>query len=112
MFRIAILSVLLLAFGSLDSPADSLADNPTSAPVKAAQRATPSLPALVAYAHTWNSILAYSATVTIFEQKGAQTQNMVFAYSFTAPSTVAVRVVVGANTGARLAWSGGSTVVV
>jgi hypothetical protein len=37
---------------------------------------------------------------------------MVFDYTFDKPSSVAVRVVAGANTGARLAWTGGSTVVV
>jgi len=68
--------------------------------------------ALVAFDHAWKGVTAYSATITIFEQKGSQKQNMTFDYRFSKPSNLAIRVVAGANKGATLAWGGGSTVVV
>ena len=68
--------------------------------------------ALVAFDHAWQGVTAYSATITVFEQKGSQTQNMTFDYHFTKPSILALRVVAGANKGATLAWNGGKTVVV
>ena len=68
--------------------------------------------ALVAFDHAWKLVTAYSTTITIFERQGAQTQNMAFDYSFNKPSNIAVHVVAGANKGARLAWSGGDTVLV
>jgi len=68
--------------------------------------------ALVAFDHAWKGVTAYSATITVFEQKGSQTQNMTFDYRFNKPSNLAIRVVAGANKGATLAWSGGKTVVV
>ena len=68
--------------------------------------------ALVAFDHAWKGVTAYSATITIFEQQGSQTQNMTFDYRFSKPSNLAIRVVAGANKGATLAWGGGKTVVV
>lgn len=68
--------------------------------------------AIVAFSHAWTGVTGYSATISVFEQKGAQTQNMTFDYHFTKPSTLALRVLAGANTGATLAWNGGNTVVV
>jgi len=68
--------------------------------------------ALVAFDHAWKDVTAYSATITVFEQKGSQSQNMTFDYRFTKPSNLAVRVVDGANKGATLAWGGGKMVVV
>ncbi|HET9344052.1 MAG TPA: hypothetical protein VFO25_14185, partial [Candidatus Eremiobacteraceae bacterium] len=68
--------------------------------------------ALVAFDQAWRGVTAYSAMITVFEQKGSQTQNMTFDYRFTKPSNLALRVVAGANKGATLAWSGGKTVVV
>jgi hypothetical protein len=68
--------------------------------------------ALAAFAHAWKLVKGYNATITIFEQQGTRTQSMVFDYHFSKPSSVAVRVVAGANTGARLVWEGGSTVLV
>jgi hypothetical protein len=67
---------------------------------------------LVAFDRAWTHVKAYSTTITIFERQGAQTQNMALDYSFNKPSTIAVRVVAGANKGARLEWNGGSTVLV
>jgi outer membrane lipoprotein-sorting protein len=62
------------------------------------------------FARAWSGINAYSATVTVFEQSGAQTQNVVFGYTFQKPSTVTVHVVAGTNAGVTLSWSGGSNV--
>lgn len=70
------------------------------------------LSALVAFDRAWQGVTSYSATITIFEQKGSQSQNMTFDYRFDKPSNVAVRVVDGANKGATLVWGGGKTVVV
>jgi len=63
------------------------------------------------FAQAWASVTSYTATVTVFEQKGAQVQNLVFDYAFRKPSTVTVRVVSGPNAGAILSWDGGTTVV-
>lgn len=79
-----------------------------SAPTAHAQEPS----ALVAFDHAWKGVTAYSATITVFEQKGSQSQNMTFDYRFTKPSNLAIRVVAGANKGATLAWGGGKTVVV
>ena len=68
--------------------------------------------ALVAFDQAWKVVTGYSATITVFEQKGTQSQNMTFDYRFTKPSNLAVRVLSGANKGATLAWGGGKTVVV
>jgi hypothetical protein len=75
-------------------------------------RTAASTPALDAFAHALNGVTAYNVTITIFEQTTTRAQNMVFDYHFTKPSSVAVRVVAGANTGARLSWEGGTTVLV
>jgi len=100
--RLALPCAVMLTLGCAAASAQT---PPPKAPAK-----TP--PALVAFANTWNGLKSYSTTITIFERKGAKTQTMVFDYSFTKPSSVATRVVEGANKGARLAWEGGSTVVV
>lgn len=68
--------------------------------------------ALAAFDQAWKGVTAYSATITVFEQKGSQRQNMTFDYHFSKPSNLALRVVAGANKGATLAWGGGNTVVV
>jgi hypothetical protein len=68
--------------------------------------------ALAAFDHAWKRVSAYTTTVTVFERQGAQTQTMAFDYSFSKPLTITVRVVAGANKGARLAWEGGNTVLV
>lgn len=68
--------------------------------------------ALVAFDHAWKGVTAYSATITVFEKKGSQSQNMTFDYRFTKPSNLAIRVIAGANKGATLVWGGGKTVVV
>lgn len=64
-----------------------------------------------AFARAWAGITAYTATVTVFEQKGAQSQNRVLNYTFRTPSDVTVQIVGGQDAGATLLWSGGSDVV-
>ena len=69
-------------------------------------------PALVAFDQAWKGVSGYSATITIFEQKGSQRQNMTLDYRFSKPSDLAIRVLAGTNKGATLDWDGGDTVVV
>ena len=45
----------------------------------------------------------------MFEQKGAQTENMVLDYSYHKPSNATIRIVQGKNAGVTLVWNGGST---
>jgi hypothetical protein len=66
-------------------------------------------PAWVAFTRAWAGIAAYNATVTVFEQKGAQVQNVVFDYNFRKPSNATVHVVQGPNAGVTLVWNGGAT---
>jgi outer membrane lipoprotein-sorting protein len=68
-------------------------------------------PAWVAFERAWAGVAAYRATVTVFDQKGTQAQNVVFDYSFRKPSSATVHVVKGPNAGGTLVWSGGKTVV-
>lgn len=68
-------------------------------------------PAWVAFALAWVGIGGYSATVTVSEQLGAQTQQEVFDYTFLKPSNATMRVLTGPNAGVTLVWSGGTTVV-
>ena len=78
-----------------------------STPAPAADRTLP--PAWTSFARTWSGIAGYSATVTVFEQKGERSQNMVFDYSYHKPSNATVRIVQGSNAGVTLVWNGGTT---
>jgi hypothetical protein len=73
----------------------SPARTPRPAPLSAAQD-------LDSFAQAWASIAAYSATVTVFERKGTQVENLVLNYSFRKPSSVMVHVVSGPNAGGTL----------
>jgi outer membrane lipoprotein-sorting protein len=66
---------------------------------------------LGAFANAWASINGYSARVAIFDQKGTQSQNLLFNYTFQKPSNVTVDIITGPNAGVNLAWDGGSSVV-
>lgn len=66
---------------------------------------------LDAFAHALSGVTKYSATVTIFDQKGPETQNTVFDYTFSKPSQVTVHVIAGTNKGVTLDWNGGPTIV-
>ncbi len=77
----------------------------------AAQAAAPRTltPAWTEFAQTWSDLNGYSATVTVFEQKGEKTENMVLDYSYHKPSNATIRIVQGKNAGVTLVWNGGST---
>ncbi len=91
--------------GARPSPVTSPATTPQASQSGAAARE------IAAFARAWAGVIGYSATVTIFEQKGTQTQNVVFDYTFRKPSNVTVHVVAGQNAGVTLTWDGGATVV-
>jgi hypothetical protein len=63
------------------------------------------------FAAAWAHVTAYTATVTAFERKDTQVQNIVFDYTFHKPSSVTVHVVAGTNAGVTMTWDGGPTVV-
>lgn len=67
-------------------------------------------PAWTDFTRAWSSIAGYSATVTIFEQKGAKAQNIVLDYTYRKPSNATVRIVQGTDAGVTLVWNGGSTI--
>jgi outer membrane lipoprotein-sorting protein len=66
-------------------------------------------PAWAAFSHEWSGIAGYSATVTVFEQKGTADEHMVLDYTFGKPAKATVHIVAGANSGVTLVWDGGST---
>ena len=66
---------------------------------------------VAAFARAWAGLTEYSARITIFDQEGTQTQNVVLDYTFRKPSNVTVHVVAGPNAGVTLTWDGGATVV-
>jgi hypothetical protein len=68
-------------------------------------------PAWAAFGNAWTNVTNYSATVTLFEQKGTITQNSIFDFAFRKPSSVTVHYTTGVNAGVTLEWSGGPTVV-
>jgi len=93
-------------------PAQARAAVATSAPTSTPVPATPSVlpPAWAAFENAWANISAYNATVTTFEQKGTQTQNTVFDYTFRKPSSATVHFIKGINEGVTVVWNGGTTV--
>lgn len=111
----SICTALLLVLGTMCASADAeqfASPSPTTSP-PTTSRASQSVSAtqeIAAFASAWAGITGYSARVTIFEQKGTQTQNLVFDYTFRKPSNVTVHVVAGPNAGVTLTWDGGATV--
>jgi outer membrane lipoprotein-sorting protein len=89
----------------------ALAAVPTSSPAQTAGARTLS-PAWTDFTRAWSDIAGYSATVTVFEQKGTQTENLVLDYSYHKPSSATMRIVQGKNAGVTLVWNGGSTMQV
>jgi outer membrane lipoprotein-sorting protein len=67
--------------------------------------------ALGQFAAAWARVTAYTATVTVFERKDTQVQNVVLEYTFRKPSSVTVHVDAGPNAGVTTVWGGGTTVV-
>lgn len=95
--------------GAQQTPSPPATASPPATPLPAPSG--PASQALDAFARTWAGVTSYSAIVTVFEQKGAQIQNVVFDYSFRKPSSVTVHVAAGPNAGVTLMWDGGTTVV-
>jgi outer membrane lipoprotein-sorting protein len=87
----------------------SLLPSPPATPI--ASQSAAAAREVAAFAQAWADITGYSATVTIFDQQGTQTQNIVFEYVFSKPSNVTVHVIAGPNAGVTLTWNGGATVV-
>ncbi len=107
-------TLLVLGLSSVPAGAQQTASpTPTISPVTTPQASQSDVAAreVAAFARAWAGITGYSATVTIFDQKGTQTQNVVFDYTFRKPSNVTVHVVAGPNAGVTLTWDGGQTVV-
>ena len=76
------------------------------------QAAPAAPPAWLAFEHAWAGVEAYGTTITTFERKGTQVQNCVLAYTFSkAPANATVHFIKGADAGATIVWSGGSTVI-
>ncbi len=109
---------LSLAFLWSGALSEAQVPPPTSAPASPSASATPHETTagdaekyVAAFAAAWSGVTSYNASVTVFEQKGAQVQNVVLDYRFRKPSYVTVRVIAGPNAGASLSWDGGPTVV-
>lgn len=66
--------------------------------------------ALDQFASAVASLNGYDATIQLMEVKGGQTENAVYAYSFTKPKSVTMNIKQGPNAGATVTWSGGSNV--
>ena len=97
----------LLMLGTIPSPAGAQSPGmPAATPLPA-----PSGPAaqIDAFARAWAGVTAYSAVVTVFEQRDTQVQNVVFNYSFRKPASATVHIAAGPNAGATLTCDGGLT---
>ena len=105
--------LLVLAASFLPAGAEQAGPPLTVSPVTTspASLSNPAAREVAAFASAWASVTGYSARVTIFDQKGAQSQNLVFDYTFRKPSDVTVDVLAGPNAGVTLTWNGGATVV-
>jgi hypothetical protein len=65
-------------------------------------------PALVAFAKAYAKIASYQTTAHVYQVQGSDSQNSVYDYTFTKPSTISMSVVSGANSGTTVSWSGGT----
>jgi predicted extracellular nuclease len=105
----------LLIISHVAVPADALqgAPSPVTSPITTplASQSVAAAREISAFARAWAGVSGYSATVTIFDRKGTQSQNVVLDYTFRKPSYVSVHVVAGPNAGVTLTWDGGVTVV-
>jgi len=103
---------ILFSLAARPSPAESQAAHDTpSAAVTPVLTPSAEPAAWAAFKEAWANITAYRTTITIFEQKGTEVQNVVFDYNFRKPSSATVRCVTGPSAGITLEWSGGDTVV-
>ena len=101
----SITTAALVLLGTASSPAT---DNAPAEPERAPTAATP--PALDAFESAWDGVTAYSAKVSVFDQKGSNAQNVAFDYTFRKPSSFTVHVIQGPNAGVTVTWDGGPTV--
>lgn len=67
-------------------------------------------PALTAAAAAYAKIAGYKTTAHVYQVKGTQTQNSVYDYTFTKPTSISMNIVSGANSGANVTWNGGTSV--
>jgi hypothetical protein len=100
--------VIYMALLATQSPAPP-SKRPDSA--HGAVHARTPTPAWAAFTRAWAAIEGYNATVTVFERKASQVQNMVLNYTFRKPSNATVRIIQGPNAGVTLRWTGGTTLV-
>ncbi len=107
-----------MLLGSAATPAVANVESPCPSPIPTTTPLTPLLapsgPAaqvLDDFARSWAAITSYTATVTLFEQKGDQTENAVFNYAFRKPSSATAYEARGQNAGVTIVWGGGNTVV-
>jgi hypothetical protein len=105
---VAAISILSLTCARAIAQQCPCAPSATKAPTSPAGSAARELDA---FARALAGVTKYSATVSIFDQKDAQTQNVGFDYTFDKPSNVTVHVLSGPNTGITLNWDGGPTIV-
>ena len=75
-----------------------------------AARADNSAPAITAFNKAFAAIKDYTCTITIHEQKGSQSQNRVYSYSFMKPSYAKTLIVSGDGAGSGGVWTGGDQV--
>jgi hypothetical protein len=68
-------------------------------------------PAWMAFERAWTRISGYTATVTVFERRVDEMQNVAFEYTFEKPASATVHVVKGPNAGVTLVWNGGDSVI-
>jgi hypothetical protein len=66
--------------------------------------------ALDQFATALSSLNGYNATIQLYEVKGGSTEHAVFAYTFSKPTSVTMKVEQGPNAGATVKWSGGPNV--
>ena len=71
----------------------------------------PKAPALDDFAAAWSKIGSYSATLTIHETQGSDTQDRTYAYTFAKPSNATIAITAGPGRGGRVTWSGGDQVI-
>jgi outer membrane lipoprotein-sorting protein len=65
---------------------------------------------LAPFAQAWGAISTYHTMAHVYQVKGTQTQNSVYDYTFTKPSSISMQIVSGPNSGASVTWSGGDSV--
>jgi hypothetical protein len=92
------------------APSSSATPAPTMTPLVAPSGKSAQV-VLGQFAAAWAQVTAYTATVTVFERKDTQVQNIVLEYTFRKPSSVTTHVDAGPNAGVTMVWNGGTTVV-